>query len=53
MLLVGCCGWCLGRQRYYTSFDVVELQETFYDMPDEDKLRSLGGEAPEGFRFTM
>jgi Uncharacterized conserved protein len=53
MLLVGCCGWCLGRQRYYTSFDVVELQETFYDMPDEDKLRSLRGEAPEGFRFTM
>jgi uncharacterized protein YecE (DUF72 family) len=53
MLLVGCCGWCLGRQKYYASFNVVELQNTFYDMPDEGRLRSLRGEAPEGFRFTM
>ncbi len=53
MIFVGCCGFCMSRQKYYTIFDVVELQETFYDPPDPEKLRRLAGEAPPGFVFAM
>ncbi|MEM3974607.1 MAG: DUF72 domain-containing protein, partial [Ignisphaera sp.] len=43
----------MSRQRYYTIFDVVELQETFYDPPDPEKLRRLASEAPPRFVFAM
>lgn len=50
---VGCCGFCMARSRYYLSFNVVELQETFYDLPDVDKLKRYRLEAPQHFVFTM
>jgi len=27
---IGCCGFPVGKERYYKEFDVVELQSTFY-----------------------
>ncbi|MEM4443785.1 MAG: DUF72 domain-containing protein [Thermofilum sp.] len=53
MLYVGCCGWCMARSRYYATFNVVELQDTFYNPPDPEKLERLRREAPEGFAFAM
>ncbi|MEM1509170.1 MAG: DUF72 domain-containing protein [Thermofilaceae archaeon] len=53
MLYVGCCGWCIGRAKYYTVFNTVELQDTFYNPPDPEKLLKLASEAPQGFVFTM
>ena len=53
MIYIGCCGFCMSRQRYYSVFDVVELQDTFYNPPDVDKLKKLREEAPQGFVFTM
>jgi uncharacterized protein YecE (DUF72 family) len=50
---VGCCGFPTARSKYYTMFNVVELQETFYNPPDIERLRSLRLEAPEDFIFTM
>ncbi len=50
---VGCCGWCMGRSKYYSELTAIELQDTFYDRPDPDRLSRLRSEAPEGFRFTM
>ncbi|MEM0371937.1 MAG: DUF72 domain-containing protein [Ignisphaera sp.] len=50
---VGCCGYCLARSKYYTVFNVVELQETFYDIPDIDKLKRYRYEAPESFAFSL
>ncbi|ABL78615.1 DUF72 domain-containing protein [Thermofilum pendens] len=52
-LLVGCCGFPVGRSKYYSMFSAVELQETFYNPPDPEKLAKLRREAPEGFVFTM
>ena len=53
MLYIGCCGFCMARQRYYTVFNAVELQDTFYNPPEPGKLRSLASEAPQGFVFAM
>lgn len=52
-MYVGCCGYCMGRGRYYTTFRTVELQETFYDLPDLERLGKLRAEASEGFVFNM
>ena len=53
MLRVGCCGWCAARSRDYSAFNAVELQDTFYDRPDPERLSRLRSEAPEGFAFAM
>ena len=50
---VGCCGFPMSRRRYYEMFDTVELQETFYNKPDPERMRKLRDEAPEGFVFNM
>ncbi len=51
--LVGCCGWPVGKAKYFAHFPVVELQSTFYEPPSvalAEKWRAL---APEPFQFTM
>ncbi len=50
---VGCCGWCESRSKYFNNFDTVELQDTFYDQPDPERLARLRSEAPKGFVFAM
>ncbi len=51
--MVGTCGFPTARSRYYSLFRVVELQETFYDLPTQDKMSSLRGEAPADFQFAV
>lgn len=53
MLYIGCCGWCVARSKYYVTFNAVELQDTFYNPPDPEKLERIRREAPEGFAFAM
>jgi uncharacterized protein YecE (DUF72 family) len=43
----------MARQRYYSTFNAIELQDTFYNPPEPDKLRKLAEEAPQGFVFAM
>ncbi len=50
---VGCCGFPVSRKKYFTLFNAVELQDTFYNPPDTQKLGRLRDEAPEGFKFSM
>lgn len=52
---VGCCGFTVkgGRKAYYRLFDLVELQSTFYQLPNPDTARSWRMEAPERFEFTL
>lgn len=52
-VIVGCCGFPSSRREYYVSFEAVELQDTFYNPPDLEKLKKLRDEAPENFRFSM
>lgn len=50
---VGCCGYCVGRSKYYEIFKTVELQETFYELTPLDRLEGFRKEAPQGFFFNM
>ncbi|MEM0198912.1 MAG: DUF72 domain-containing protein [Desulfurococcaceae archaeon] len=52
-VFVGCCGFPCARRKYYGLFSVVELQNTFYELPSVDWALSLRGEAPENFVFTV
>ena len=52
-IYVGCCGFSVSKRKYFSLFDAVELQDTFYNPPNIERLRRLRGEAPENFRFSM
>jgi uncharacterized protein YecE (DUF72 family) len=52
-ILIGCCGFPLGRAGYFRRFNLVEVQQTFYQPPRVDTLRRWRAEAPEEFTFTL
>ncbi len=52
-MLVGCCGFPVARARYQAEFPVVEVQQTFYQLPRPGTARRWREEAPRGFRFSM
>lgn len=53
IVYVGCCGFPVSRRRYYENYKVVELQNTFYDMPRDEWFESLRKEAPPDFIFSI
>ncbi len=53
MLKIGCSGFPVSRKRYFDSFRVVELQETFYQMPSTELAKKWRREAPEDFEYTL
>src|SRR6516225_10031473 len=50
---VGCCGIPIGLSRYASTFDVVELQQTFYQPPAPSTLAQWNKKVPAGFEFTL
>jgi uncharacterized protein YecE (DUF72 family) len=50
---VGCCGMQMARAKYFASFGVTEVQQTFYQPPQVGTLEKWRAEAPVGFEFTM
>ena len=50
---VGCCGFPKARKAYYRTFDLVEVQQTFYHPPRLATVRRWRAEAPPGFTFTL
>lgn len=50
---IGCAGFPTKRSGYFETFNVVEVQETFYDPPSERTLARWRRAAPEGFAFTV
>ncbi|ADN51591.1 DUF72 domain-containing protein [Vulcanisaeta distributa] len=52
-VFVGTCGFPTSRSKYYSLFKVVELQETFYDLPTQERMSNLKREAPADFQFTV
>lgn len=53
LIKVGCCGFPLSRSKYYENYVVVELQNTFYDLPSVDWCIKLREEAPNNFEFVV
>lgn len=51
-LKVGCCGFPVGRPKYFSEFSVVEIQQTFYNLPRLATAEKWRKEAPKDFEFT-
>ncbi|MDI3299633.1 MAG: DUF72 domain-containing protein, partial [Bacillota bacterium] len=50
---VGCCGFPEARELYYREFPLVEVQQTFYQLPRPATAERWRQEAPPGFLFAM
>ncbi|HSJ30773.1 MAG TPA: DUF72 domain-containing protein [Longimicrobiales bacterium] len=53
MMKLGMCGFTIGARAYYRQFNVVEVQQTFYDPPPIATLRRWRADAPPHFEFTL
>jgi uncharacterized protein YecE (DUF72 family) len=53
MIRVGCCGFPTSTKKYFESFDLVELNRTFYHYPQEKTVEGWRKTAPENFEFTV
>jgi uncharacterized protein YecE (DUF72 family) len=52
-LKVGCCGFPLSLARYAATFQVAEVQQTFYQPPLPRTLERWRGQVPSDFEFTL
>lgn len=50
---VGCCGFPIRQPDYYSLFRVVELQSTFYNLPQVSTANRWRKEAQNHFEFCM
>lgn len=53
MIKVGCCGWCESHQKYFKDFNVIEIQETFYEPGEISKYEKWKKDRPRGFEFVV
>jgi uncharacterized protein YecE (DUF72 family) len=53
MIQIGCCGFPVARQKYFNTFRVVELQQTFYQPPLSLTIQKWRNEAPHDFEYTL
>lgn len=50
---IGCCGFAVGKNQYFSLFKAVEIQQTFYQPPEDSTLHRWRAEAPPDFIFTI
>ena len=50
---VGCCGFPGGRKKYFERFKLVEVQQSFYQLPRLETAGKWRSEAPDDFEFTL
>ena len=53
MVKIGCCGFPKGMKHYFTRFRLVEVQQTFYKLPELKTVIKWRKEAPREFEFTI
>jgi uncharacterized protein YecE (DUF72 family) len=53
MIFIGCCGFPISMKKYYKEFSVIEIQQTFYQIPKLETLERWRREAPEEFEFII
>ena len=52
-LRIGCCGFPQPLERHAQTFAVVEVQQTFYQLPLLRTLAKWRARVPDGFEFTL
>ncbi len=50
---VGCCGFCVKQEEYFSRFHLLEVQKTFYKPPRVETARRWRERAPKDFVFTV
>jgi uncharacterized protein YecE (DUF72 family) len=50
---VGCCGFPRGMKHYFSRFKLVEVQQTFYQLPRIETAIKWRQAAPSDFEFTI
>ncbi len=50
---IGCAGFSMKLSEYFREFNLVEVQETFFDPPKERTLARWRKAAPVGFAFSL
>jgi len=50
---IGCCGFPVSKSKYFETFKVVELQQTFYQPPDNNIVKKWRKESPSDFEYTL
>jgi len=50
---VGCCGFPINRRKYFGAFPLVEVQQTFHQLPQVQTAARWRAGAPPGFEFAM
>ena len=50
---IGCCGFPVKREKYFQQFQLVELQRTFYKLPQLATVKRWREQAPAEFEFTL
>jgi len=50
---LGCCGFARGMKNYFKKFEMVEVQQTFYQPPKIETALKWRKDAPDDFEFTL
>jgi len=50
---IGCCGFAASQQEYFRLFKLIEIQNTFYQLPRLQTAEKWRNAAPPGFEFTL
>jgi len=50
---VGCCGFIVSQAEYFKLFPLIEIQNTFCQLPRLGTAKKWRDSAPPGFEFTM
>ncbi len=53
MIRVGCCGFPNGMKKYFQNFKLVEVQSSFYNLPQLKTAQKWRREAPKDFIFCL
>lgn len=52
-LRVGLCGWQTAQSVYYQNFDLIEINSSFYKLPQAKTAERWRAQAPAGFLYTL
>ncbi|MBN1621388.1 MAG: DUF72 domain-containing protein [Endomicrobiales bacterium] len=50
---VGCCGFPVSQKKYYNLFSSIEINQTFYQLPELKTAQRWHEEAPKDFNFII
>ncbi|MDI6642140.1 MAG: DUF72 domain-containing protein [Elusimicrobiota bacterium] len=52
-IIIGCCGYPVARQEYYKYFNCIEINITFYQLPELKTAFKWRREVEKNFEFVM